>query len=237
MPSALTSTQQSCGFGPADVRAVIFDCDGTLVDSEDIAFRVIHRQALDLGVRQLSEAALHELRGRSMSTSLGIIERHLGRPLPVDFEATLRSAMAEAFRAELVPMAGAALTLERLNVPFCVASNGPRSKTELTLGIAGLLPHLRNSIFSAYEVGLFKPDPGLFLAAARSMGVPPENCAVVEDSLPGMVAGLAAGMTVYAVRGSVVIPDELAARVRGLANLHELALQDWNRPGRPPSHA
>ncbi len=82
-------------------------------------------------------------------------------------------------------------------MPFCVASSGPREKIELSLRVTGLLPHFVGRIFSAYEIGSWKPDPGLFLHAARSMGVEPNVCAIVEDSIPGVQAGLAARMPVF----------------------------------------
>jgi HAD superfamily hydrolase (TIGR01509 family) len=211
------------------VRAVIFDCDGTLVDSEGIAFRVIHRHACELGLAGFADTGLQQLRGRSMASCLAALEAQLGRPLPEDFEAQLRRSMAEVFRRELQPMPGASWLLGALHVPFCVASNGPRAKTELTLGLTGLLPQFTGRIFSAYDVQAFKPDPGLFLTAARSMGIDAARCAVVEDSVPGMRAGLAAGMAVYAMPGADM-PDDLLSHVHPLGDLRELARQAWNRP-------
>jgi len=86
--------------------------------------------------------------------------------------------------------------LASITLPVCVASNGPMSKLTHTLGLTKLLPHFEGRIFSAYEVGSWKPDPGLFLHSARSLGVNPSRCIVVEDSLPGIWAAKAAGMRV-----------------------------------------
>jgi HAD superfamily hydrolase (TIGR01509 family) len=116
-----------------------------------------------------------------------------------------------------------------LRVPFCVASNGPRSKTELTLEITGLLPLFAGRVYSAYEVGAWKPDPGLFLHAANAMGAAPQRCAVVEDSEPGVLAGLAADMQVYVLRSAQPLPPALAARVQLLDSLLELTDAAWNR--------
>ena len=80
-----------------------------------------------------------------------------------------------------------------------VATNGPREKAELTLGLTGLLPHVGDRLFCAYEVGYWKPDPRLFLHAAQALGVPAATCAVVEDSRAGVEAGLAAGMRVFSL--------------------------------------
>jgi beta-phosphoglucomutase-like phosphatase (HAD superfamily) len=95
-----------------------------------------------------------------------------------------------------------------LNIPMCVASSGPREKIELSLSLTGLLPFFAGRIFSSYEVGFWKPDPGLFLHAAKAMAVEPSRCVVVEDSLPGIQAGIAAGMTVFAFQ-----PDAIDARI------------------------
>jgi HAD superfamily hydrolase (TIGR01509 family) len=205
------------------IAAVIFDCDGTLVDSETLGLRVIAREARALGVPLDSDDALLAWKGRPMAQSLRALEQALGRPLPPDYEATLRTAMAQTFREQLQPIAGAAAMLGSLHLPFCVATNGPRAKTELTLGLTGLLPHFTaDRIFSAYDLNTWKPDPGLFLHAARAMGTAPEHCAVVEDSEPGVRAGLAAGMRVFVLRSAHPLPDELAGRVSFLERLADL---------------
>ena len=87
--------------------------------------------------------------------------------------------------------------LQDLQLPYCVASSGPREKIELSLYTTGLLHYFQGRIFSAYEVGSWKPAPGLFLHAAHALSVPPERCAVIEDSVLGVQAGRAAGMTVF----------------------------------------
>jgi HAD superfamily hydrolase (TIGR01509 family) len=212
------------------VGLVIFDCDGTLVDSEELGFEVMVAQARRAGIEFAPGEELIALRGKSMATCLATLRERLKRPLPTDFEVELRAAMARVFRDRLVAMPGADWLLRHLRVPFCVATNGPRSKTELTLGLTRLLPLLQDRIFSAYEVGSFKPDPGLFLAAARAMGVPAASCVVVEDSVPGLTAGLAAGMRVYALRGAEPLPPAIAGRVQVLERLEELAREPWHAP-------
>lgn len=202
--------------------AVIFDCDGTLVDSEPLGLAAIAQEALALGVEPVHLADLDTMKGQSMATTLATIAQRWGRELPADFETTVRATMAESFKTQLQPMPGALALLQRLTVPYCVASNGPRAKTELTLLVTGLLPLLQGRIFSAYEVGAFKPSPALFLHAARAIGVAPERCVVVEDSTFGMRAGLAAGMRVCALGSPELLPAELQAQVRHLAALEEL---------------
>jgi len=206
----------------APIAAVIFDADGTLVDSEELGLEVLAAYARECGVPIGADVDIAALRGKSMASNLQLFARLLGQDLPADFEQRARARMAEAFQRHLVPMPGAREVVERLTVPCCVATNGPRHKVELTLGITGLLDLFHGRIFSAYEVGSFKPAPGLFLAAAAALGVPPQDCAVVEDSEPGMLAGLAAGMRVFAVRCDRPLPPEVAARVEWLDRLEDL---------------
>ena len=211
------------------IDAVIFDCDGTLVDSEPLYFETILAQARKLGVVFAPGEDLIDLKGQAMSKTLAALACRLGRPLPADFEATLRAAMAPAFRARLQPIPGALETIAGLRRPYCIASNGPRAKMELTLAVTGLASYFEGRIFSAYEVGSFKPDPGLFLHAAAAMAVAPQNCAVVEDSVSGIEAGLAAGMLVYALQAPATLAPEIAARVHHLDRLADLCAAAWNR--------
>jgi HAD superfamily hydrolase (TIGR01509 family) len=212
---------------PEHVEAVIFDLDGTLVDSEELGLEVLHRHATALGVQLPPGQEIATLRGRSMASCLALFARQLGRPLPGDFEATVRADMARVFKEHLQPMPGALELLQALKLPCCIATNGPRHKAELTLGLTGLMRFFEGRLFCAYEVGVFKPDPGLFLAAAKALGVQPERCAVVEDSLPGLHAGVAAGMHVYAINARQVLPDALQARVHVREDLRELLDEPW----------
>jgi HAD superfamily hydrolase (TIGR01509 family) len=216
--------------GGSPIDAVIFDCDGTLVDSEPILLQALADEAGALDpAASFTEGELLALKGQRMSYSMDVVARKLGRALPADFEARARARMAPVFRERLQPIPGAIELLRALKVPYCVASNGPLHKMQITLAVTGLLPLLEGRIFSAYEVGSFKPDPGLFLHAARALDVRPERCAVVEDSLPGIEAGLAAGMTVYALPAAAPLPEAWAARVLRLDSLEALAAAAWNR--------
>ncbi|NIM63065.1 MAG: HAD-IA family hydrolase, partial [Acidobacteria bacterium] len=97
----------------------------------------------------------------------------------------------------LPAVGGVAEVLANLEIPFCVASSGEIEKMETTLGLTGLLPRFAGRMFSASQVPFGKPAPDLFLFTAGSLGVAPERCAVVEDSLPGVQAAVAAGMTAF----------------------------------------
>jgi HAD superfamily hydrolase (TIGR01509 family) len=210
------------------IQAVIFDCDGTLVDSEELGFKVMVRQARQLGIQFANDDDLIEFRGTRMATCLANLSTRLGLPLPHDFEYQLRQEMAMEFQRNLKPMPGVQEMLNKLTVPYCVASNGPREKTELTLTITGLNNFFINKIFSAYEIGHFKPDPKLFIAASKALDVLPKNCAVVEDSIPGIQAGIAAGMVVYAVKGNVQLPQDIISQIILLDDIRQLADEPWN---------
>ena len=209
--------------GAKRIDAVLFDCDGVLVDSERVAVECIVEFAARFGARFEFEEALERFTGARMADNLRDIEARGSCTLPADFEASLRSHMAMQFESRLEPMAGAAALVEALEVPYCVVSNGPRSKMEVTLRVAGLMELFAGRIVSAYEVGVWKPDPGLFLHAARMLGTAPERCAVVEDSDYGIAAGVAAGMQVFALvprDRERSMPDGVVA-VGSLAELRE----------------
>jgi len=201
--------------------AVIFDCDGTLVDSERIGNEVLVKHAGRFGINLTAEEALTRFRGVQMAECVSQLEALRGSALPTTFVSELRERMREAFVSRLRPMDGAAELLTSLVVPCCVASSGPREKTELSLSVTGLLSYFNEDVFSSYDVNHWKPHPGLFLHAASAMGVAPERCAVVEDSMPGVRAGLTAGMTVFALLEGKP-ENDMPQEVRTVAHLREL---------------
>jgi HAD superfamily hydrolase (TIGR01509 family) len=218
------------------MKAIIFDCDGTLVDSEVLGNEVLVETVADQGLAISLQEAIDLFRGRKLAECVAEIELRLGRSLPQDFIAQLRSRMADAFRLRLRPVDGALELVRSLRRPFCVASSGPREKIELSLSVTGLLPFFRNAIFSSYEVGTWKPDPGLFLHAASAMGVEAANCIVVEDSLPGIQAGVAAGMQVFAFQphaAGLRIPRNVVV-IRHLSELRSELRDDPDEQGCVP---
>jgi HAD superfamily hydrolase (TIGR01509 family) len=187
---------------------VIFDCDGVLVDSERLAVRTEAAILARLGWPLSEPEIVERFVGRSASHMQGEIERHLGRP--IDWEVEFEPHYRQVFERELTPVPGVVDALDQIDVATCVASSGSHEKMAFTLGLTGLLDRFTGRIFSADEVERGKPEPDIFLYAADRMGVPAGRCAVIEDSVSGVTAGLAAGMTVFAYAGGVTSPAELA---------------------------
>ncbi|KQP21716.1 HAD family phosphatase [Pseudorhodoferax sp. Leaf267] len=209
------------------VRALIFDCDGTLVDSEPWLVEAMLAEGALYGLPGSARPVLDAQRGAPMSRQIASVAARCPGPLPADFEDRVRARMADYFKAHLQPIAGALELVRGLTLPFAVASNGPRHKIELVLGLTGLMPWFEGRVFSAYDIGVWKPAPDLFLHAAQALGFAPAECAVVEDSASGIAAGLAAGMRVFALGEQ---PHDLPASVQRIASLSAL-------PARLAQHA
>jgi HAD superfamily hydrolase (TIGR01509 family) len=180
---------------------LIFDCDGVLVDSERLAIRTEAEVLFHLGWPLTESEIVERFVGRSATYMHQVIEEHLGRP--VDWEAEFEARYEEVFARELLPVPGVPEVVRQITIPMCVASSGSHEKMRFTLGITGLLDVFGERLFSVDDVESGKPAPDVFLHAAAAMGVPPARCAVVEDSISGVTAGLAAEMTVFAFAGGV----------------------------------
>ncbi len=176
------------------IDLVIFDCDGVLVDSEPITSATWVDAAAELGVSWTLEEHLDRFRGGTMADVVAALEAELGSVVPEDFVESFRARLFNRLRSDVKTIPGVEAALDAIAHPICVASNGPHSKMEATLGSTGLISRFEGRIFSAYEIGQFKPDPGLFLHAAHALGATPLRCVVVEDSDAGREAALAAGM-------------------------------------------
>jgi len=180
------------------IKAVIFDCDGVLVDSVGLAGEVLAEYLRDLGFEVTRQEATRRFGSGKMADYVARFEAEMGRRLPEKFEQELRSRREHVFRERLRPVDGAVEFVQALRVPFCVASNGPMAQIEHSLRIVGLHDAFDGRIFSAYSVRAWKPDPQLFLHAGNALGVGPAECAVLEDSELGIGAGVAAGMQTFA---------------------------------------
>ncbi len=188
---------------------LLFDCDGVLVDSELTAHLILQEMLGESGVTLSLQETLDRFMGTSTQRFLADLATLLGGQVPTGFLRRFQDRTFAAFRTDLKAVDGALELIASLAIPFCVASNGPREKMQLTLGRTGLLPLFAGRLFSADDVVRPKPAPDLFLHAAQSLGASPADCVVIEDSPTGIAAGLAAGMRVLGFA-----PMGQAARLR-----------------------
>jgi len=190
---------------------VIFDNDGVLVDSEghanQILSELLHETGAELGMTR--EECMTEFMGRSMTTIRQLVEARLGRALPSDLEDRYHARLFEVFATKLTAVPGVERALERITLPTCVASSGTHERIRRALAATGLLARFEGRIFSAQDVARGKPAPDLFLHAARSLGVAPARCAIIEDSPLGVEAANAAGMVAFGF-ARLTPPDLLA---------------------------
>jgi HAD superfamily hydrolase (TIGR01509 family) len=210
-----------------DLRLVIFDCDGVLVDSEVISNRVLARALSAEGLATTLEQSRRAYQGLLLDDIVLSAQGALGRSLSKGFAERFERDREKAFRAELRAVAGAAEAVTQLKaagVEVCVASQGKLEKTRLSLELTGLRPlFAEEALFSAYSVPRGKPFPDLFLHAAERMGFPKEGSVVVEDTPSGVLAAVAAGMQVI---GYAADSDPAALREAGaelIWSLRELA--------------
>jgi beta-phosphoglucomutase-like phosphatase (HAD superfamily) len=184
------------------IDLVIFDCDGVLIDSEGVASIVLSGALQTLGWPISAEECETLFLGTSLRDIIGKTEAATGRPVPPDFAETFSAAMVAALREDVDAIPGAAEALERLTeagMPWRVASNSTHEEMAVKFGRTGMV-HLvggrQHSAEDMMRIGLNgKPDPHLFLAAAKAAGVPPARCVVFVYSIPGARAARAAGMT------------------------------------------
>ncbi len=177
---------------------IIFDCDGVLVDSEPIANRVLAEQLSVAGLSMSVPEVMARFVGKTRAGCLALATQLLGRALPDDFAQSWDAALFRALEREVRAIEGVSDVLDRLDIPYCVASNSTPTRVRVSLKAAGLLARFEDRIFSAAEVARPKPAPDLFLCAAQAMHAAPARTAVIEDTATGVQAGVAAGMTVFA---------------------------------------
>lgn len=184
---------------PASSRfeCVIFDCDGVLIDSETIALPVLGTMLAELGAHLDIDEVHRRFGGLSMTQVMAVVEDTLGAPPPDTFQAEVVRRWEDAFRTDLIPIPGVTDVLEGLRLPFCTASNADSHELRFNLDQSGLRHHFGDRLLSATDVEHPKPAPDLYLLAARTMGVDPAVCAVIEDTPTGVAAGTAAGMHVF----------------------------------------
>jgi HAD superfamily hydrolase (TIGR01509 family) len=192
---------------------VIFDCDGVLVDSEVIFARVLGECLSEIGFPTTAADGLMLGFGKNRYTLATAIETRYGCALPAEFFEVIRERSALVLERELQPMPGVRQLLEALPRARCVASNGHLPRVRQRLALTGLLGFFDPHVFSASQVAAGKPAPDLFLLAAERLGATPVSCIVVEDSLVGVAAAIAAGMPVVGFCGGSHCPEDHARQL------------------------
>ena len=179
---------------------IIFDCDGVLVDSEVLSCRCLSEVLAGHGIGLGLDQALDLFLGRSMTAVLDHYKT-LERLNPEQFSAELREGVRAAFLSALCPIEGVNSVLEGLQIPHCVASSSDFERVSFSLSLTGLAPHFDGRLYTSQMVERGKPAPDLFLHAADQMRADPRRTLVIEDSVSGVMAGKAAGMTVWGFVG------------------------------------
>ncbi len=183
--------------------AVLFDCDGVLVDSEPTTNKVLREMLIELGWDISEQESIDRFVGKSFLDEWRIIHEHTGHRIDEEWIAKFRIRRDIALRAELAPIPGAVDAVRQvagtMGEMFACVSGADRGKVEMQLGLTGLAELFGDRVFSGMETPHTKPAPDVYLAAAAALGVDPSTAAVVEDSVAGVRAGVAAGATVFAL--------------------------------------
>lgn len=180
-------------------KLVIFDCDGVLVQSEEISLSVLiallNGYAPD-AIALDSSYYIERFRGRKIADCLREAEQVLDIRLDDQFEQHFRVHALDALTRHVKATDGIIDVLDNLDIAYCVASSAPRNKIEHCLRVAGLFSYFEGRIFSCYELGRWKPDPLVFLTACQAYNVEAADAVVIEDSVTGIHAAVAANIKV-----------------------------------------
>ena len=180
-----------------NTKCILFDCDGTLVDSENITNRVVANMAGELGISMTLREAQIKFGGKTLDAVIYGMKEMSGKDIPADWLPRLVKEVSKAYETDLQPIEGIKKLLDSIDIPICVASNGEPRHVKGSLMLTGLNGYFNENVFTASEVNRPKPAPDLFLHAAQKMGFKPKDCVVIEDSIPGVTAAVNANIKVY----------------------------------------
>jgi HAD superfamily hydrolase (TIGR01509 family) len=182
-------------------QAVLFDCDGVLVDSESITNGVLRDMLEESGWTLTPAECMRIFIGKAVKDERVLIEARTGQPMTEDWMLRFRERRNLGLVAGLQAIPNAVDAVAKIHTRYggliACASGADRFKVELQLDKCGLMPYFKDFIFSGHEMPRSKPAPDVYLAAAAALGVDPKRCAVVEDTVTGVMAGVAAGATVF----------------------------------------
>ena len=181
--------------------AVLFDCDGVLGDSEPSTNGVLRDMLEERGWTLTPAECMRIFVGKAVKDEVALIESRTGQRITEDWMARFRERRNEGLVQRVQAIDGAVQAAAQLYAAFAgriaCASGADRFKVELQMDKCGLMPYFKGRIFSGHEMPRSKPAPDVYLAAAAALGVPASRCAVVEDTVTGVTAGVAAGATVF----------------------------------------
>ena len=204
--------------------AVLFDCDGVLVDSEPITNGVLRDMLEELGWKLTTAECMRIFVGKAVQDETAMIEANTGKPIPPEWIASFRQRRNAGLIERVKPIDGAVEAVAQIHAAWqgriACASGADRFKVELQMEKCGLAPYFMGRIFSGHEMPRSKPAPDVYLAAAAALGVDPKRCAVIEDTVTGVTAGVAAGATVFGYSPAEAGHDAPAAlRAAGAADI------------------
>ena len=205
--------------------ALIFDCDGVLVDSEYLASRVESELVAELGLALSVEEAHQLFLGKTVDGVLDAIAARSGTRPSSAWAYNWAFATAHAFLRELKSVDGVGVAVEELRrrgYRMAVASQSPLARVRLSLQVAGLAGQFGDHIYVTSMVARPKPAPDIYLLAAEKLGAAPADCVVIEDSPASAAAALAAGMRVIGYAPGDTFDAMRAGGVTGIRSMHEL---------------
>lgn len=186
----------------SNIKLVIFDCDGVLIDSEILSQRVLLALLAQKQVHVDEQYFRQYFLGRTFECVTKQVLDDFSVHLDEDFRSLFRETLFTSFNQELEKTQGLDEVLAHLDVPSCVATSSSPARVSHALSVVKLNKYFENRVFSAALVEHGKPNPDIFLYAAEKMGVAPHSCLVIEDSASGIQAGLSAGMQVVQFNGA-----------------------------------
>lgn len=188
-----------------NIQLVIFDCDGVLVESEYLAARIEAKLLTDAGYPVDAHTMTERFSGLTFKDTLLQIEQEADVPLSASLLTQVNKLIDLALETELEAVDGAERTLRRIKLPKCICSNSSSDRLGISLGRTGLYRLFEPHIFAAHEVGTKKgkPDPNVFLFAAKRFNAEPQATVVIEDSVHGVAAAVKAGMRVIGFTGGM----------------------------------
>lgn len=205
---------------PKKIRAIIFDCDGTLVNSETPTAKLITEILLRGGY----QTTISEILSISKGEKLAILTDKLTRKFPgldtSEFTQNYNNEILNKLKIDLRPDQAIIDLIRNLSLPKCIATNGSRERTEIALEASGLLGFFHGLIVSGHDIKSWKPDPEIIKHSAALLNADPQECLLIDDSVDGLMAGLSAGAQVASFR---ISERKLGGLKDSVIQIHELS--------------